>query len=356
MSIVLFIIGLSLLIIAHEFGHFFAAKRLGLLVEEFGIGFPPRLFKLRRGETVYSINAIPFGGFVKIAGEVLSSPKGEVLSSPKGEKPDEPSEPSQRNRLITHRPAWQRAVVMVAGVVMNFIAGWLLLAAVLMIGIPPGVVITGIAPNSPAATAGIEAGDLIVGYETSEAFSAFIQDHAGQEITLALTRSGDEQRVTLTPRANPPEGEGALGVSIADTGLEAVNPARALWQGLMGAGAMLWGIVAGLGMMIAGIFTGGAGLEDLAGPVGIFQIGTQAASFGVAALLQFFAIISINLTVLNLLPVPALDGGRLLFLLIEKIKGSPIAQKREAIANLIGFALLLLLMLVITVRDVARLL
>jgi len=339
MTILIFIIGISILILVHELGHFLAAKWFGLWVEEFGFGFPPRLFKWKRGETIYSFNLLPFGGFVKIHGE----------------KRDPNQEEKQPERSFWFLKIWRRAVIIGAGVIMNLILGWLVISVIYMIGAAGGVLITDVTADTPAALAGVIAGDRILDFEKSEDFINFVNNSKGQEITLRALRGEEELEFKVVPRVDPPAGQGALGISLTEVGLPRLGIFSAFKEGAITSAAILAAIAAALGNLIAGIFTGAPVLEQFVGPVGIFGIASQAASFGLVYLLQLIGLISLNLAVLNIIPIPALDGGRLLFLLFEKIKGSPLSPNKENIANAIGFALLLLLMVVITVRDVAKL-
>ncbi len=339
MTILIFIIGLSILILIHELGHFLAAKWFGLLVEEFGFGFPPRLISKKIGETVYSLNLLPFGGFVKIHGEKRDPQETEPMPE----------------RSFWFLPVGRRAVIIVAGVVMNLILGWLVIAGIYMVGAPGGVLITGVLEGTPAEAVGLLSGDRISDFQKVDDFVKFVNDSKGKEITLTVTRSEKNLEFKVVPREDPPVGEGALGITLTEVGFPKLPFFASLKQGLISSFNILYAIVKAIANLIAGIFTGAPVLEQFVGPVGIFQIAGQAAQFGLVYLLQLIGLISLNLVVLNILPVPALDGGRLLFLLFEKIKGAPLNPKREMIANAIGFVLLLLLMVVITVRDVVKL-
>jgi len=340
MIILILIIGISLLILIHEAGHFVAAKSFGILVEEFGIGFPPRLLSKKIGETVYSINLLPFGGFVRIHGEKPEFEKTENIPE----------------RSFAHLKLWKRATIIGAGIVMNFFLGWFILTGVYMVGVEQGILINHIDENTPAMEVGLLAGDKIIGFEDTTAFIAFIDASQGKEISMHIVRGGDEQEIVVTPRVNPPEGEGALGIGLTDVEQQSLPFFVSLWEGLMTSLFVIGAICASLWGLIAGIFTGGGpSLENFVGPVGIFGVAENAAQFGLTPLLHIIGLISLNLVVLNVLPIPALDGGRLLFLLIEKIKGSPLSPKREVMANAIGFVALLLLMVVVTARDIFRL-
>jgi regulator of sigma E protease len=340
MSIILFILALSFLILLHELGHFLAAKSFGLLVEEFGIGFPPRLFSWKRGETRYSLNLLPFGGFVRIFGEQAESG----------------ASPELRDRSLVSQPVWKRAVVVAAGITVNFVLGWALLATVLSLGSPQALIVNSVAPDSPAALSGIAIGDRIVGYAESKAFVGFVEEHRGETVTLRLGSDADYREVSVALRENPPPGEGVLGITLSEVGAAPRPIPIAIKDGFIDSAMIIWGILGSLGFLVASIFQGAPALEGFVGPVGIFGVAEQTAAFGFTYLLNLIALISLNLTVLNALPIPALDGGRLLFLLIEKIKGSPLNRRGEMIANATGFALLILLMVAITVHDVAKLL
>lgn len=340
MSIIIFIIGLSLLIFIHELGHFLAAKRFGLLVEEFGFGFPPRLFGKKIGETVYSLNLLPFGGFVKIHGERKEEGGHDAVLP---------------ERSFWNLPVWKRSVAIGAGVIMNFFIGWFVISAVYMIGAPQGIVITEVALGSPAAEAGLAAGDKIIGFQETAEFIEFIKARAGSPVEISVERAGDVKTLTAIPRENPPPGEGALGIALTDIGFPRLSFFQSFARGLSEAFTILWSVVLAVVNLIRGLFTEAPVLEGFVGPIGIFQVADEAAGFGIAYLLRLIGLISLNLVVLNILPIPALDGGRLLFLAIEKIKGGPLSPKREAIANAIGFVLLFLLMIAVTVRDVVKL-
>ncbi len=348
MTILILIIGISVLILVHEFGHFLAAKFFHRWVEEFGIGFPPRLFGKKIGETVYSVNLLPFGGFVKIHGE-RPEPAAEGTLLPDASSDVKPE------RSFAALSISRRAIIIGAGVVMNFLMGWVVLSAIFMAGVPDAVVITAIMPDTPAALAGIHVNDLVADYRKASDFIAYVNAHKGEAITLSLIREGKPIAVTVTPRLMVPPGQGALGIGLTDLGQPKLGLVKSVTEGWKTAWTVIGAIFASLYGLIRGLFAGAPSLEGFVGPVGIFQIANQTAKFGIAHLLELIGLISLNLVVLNVLPIPALDGGRLFFLLIEKLKGSPISAKREGVVNAIGFGLLILLMVVITVRDVVKL-
>lgn len=349
MTIVLVIIGLSLLILAHEFGHFIAAKVFKLRVDEFGIGFPPRVWGKRIGETLYSINALPFGGFVKIFGE------NEIASEEK----------TFASRNFSSLVIWRRIVIICAGVVVNFLAGWFLISIVLMAGVPQHLLVTDVLPDSPAKAAFIEAGDVVLSVTTnvielsdpieSEEFIAAVRDPQAGTVHMTLARGAERVSVSLTPRANPAPEEGAIGAGVVSLGKEAQPFFSSITQGAVEAGYTTWFIAASFVALFSQIFVRPEIIQSIAGPVGIVSLATQASSLGFVYFLQLLAIISLNLTVLNLIPFPALDGGRAIFLIIEKIKGSSISANIQRNINAVGFVLLILLMIVVTVQDVGKL-
>jgi regulator of sigma E protease len=339
------IVGLSFLVLGHEAGHFFAAKLFGLKVDEFGFGFPPRIGSKKMGETEYSFNWLPFGGFVKISGERGEfAMLEEVQESGVGNQGDK--------RLFFSQPTWKKSVILLAGVIMNFIFGWLFISVAFMIGTPQALVVGGVEAGSPAQTVGFMTGDIIKNFKDSGSFIAFVNAHRGQPTQFALLRGGKEVDVTATPRMQVGPNEGALGVELADAGSprEAIFPA--LWDGLKDAVALLGLTFSAFYDLIKSLVIHGSLLAGVVGPVGIFGVAEQTGNIGLVYLLQFLGIISINLAVVNLIPFPALDGGRFLMTIVEKVKGSPISEKVEVLVNGLGFAFLILLMVLLTVRDV----
>ncbi len=373
MIILLVIIGLSILILGHEAGHFLAAKKFGLKVDEFGFGFPPRIFAWRpkakkngtlrpglrlssaenpqgeqaRSETEYSINWLPFGGFVKIAGENdrISGETEKLSSLPEEEK----------KRIFLFQPAWKRSVIILAGVTVNFILGWILFSAVLMIGTPKALIITEVQKGSPAEEAGIKANDIVKNFVDSETFINFVNSNRGKEIGLTVLREGEEVSFKAVPRVKTGENEGALGVGLQAAGADKEGFFSAVVLGFKQTVFVTEATFKGFYQIVLGIISSGKISSDVAGPVGIFSIANQISKIGLAYLINLVALISINLAVINLIPFPALDGGRFFMILIEKVKGSPVPVKAEAIINGVGFALLLALMAVVTVRDVMKL-
>lgn len=359
--IITFIIILSVLVLVHELGHFFVARRNGIKIEEFGFGYPPRIFGKKFGETLYSLNLLPFGGFVRMLGE---DSQEQVINK------------KDIKRAFFNQTKRVRTAVLLAGVVMNFILGVVLFGAIYTkLGIPETVnyvVVTGVAENSPAEAVGIEAEDKVVGVDGFEwpenkdeslvKFIEYVNQHKGDEIVLNITKNETivSETVILVPRLDEdiPEGEGALGVAV--TNLDFVlypvwqRPFRGMWVGIRE--AVLWGkdILVSLGQTFYRLFQGDVP-KDVAGPVGIYQISKGVAQEGFLAILQFMAILSINLSILNLLPLPALDGGRLVFVGIEALTRKRLKPEIEQIVHLVGILLLIGLMILVTVNDIRRL-
>jgi len=350
LGIIFVIIFLSILILVHELGHFLTAKKFGLLVEEFGFGLPPKIWKKKIGETVYSMNALPFGGFVKILGEDGAN-----------------SGSREKERSFVNLSIGKRAIIIAAGVLMNFLLGWIVLSIIFMIGIPQVVLITEIKQNSPAAEISLKTGDQIIEINSvkiatdnknifgSEQVIKIINENRGKETAIKIKRNGEIIDFSVIPRINPPAGEGSLGISLIDAGLPKQNILISFWEGLKASLILIKTIALAIFDLIAKAFIGKASLEAITGPIGIVKITSQAGSLGFVYLLQLLALISLNLAVINIFPFPALDGGRLIFLGIEKIKGSPLNHKFEKITNAVGFGILIFLMLIITIKDIIRL-
>lgn len=373
-SIILFILVLALLIASHEFGHFIVAKLSGMRVDEFALGFPPKIWSKQIGETKYSINLVPFGGYVKIFGE---DPTEEIKQS------------SDYKRSFGARPKWHQALVLLAGVTCNFILAWFLFSIGFISGLPvstgffagseniPGaqLVVTGVMPGSPAEEAKLPAGSQIVevaekGGEkltspTVSQMQEFIASRSGKTLEVSYLakpnfKTIDQsaiQKTELVPKDGVVTGKAAIGVSMDMVAIIKQPFYKAPVTGLVFTANMtkytaeaLWGFGKQL-------FNGGqkAALAQVTGPIGLVGLVGEAGKMGFIYLLTFTALISINLAVINVIPFPALDGGRLLFLLIEVITRRPIKPIVANVANLIGFALLMLLMIAVTVKDVVTL-
>ncbi len=377
-GIILVVLFLSVLILLHEAGHFFAAKKFGVFVEEFGIGLPPKIFGKKIGETIYSINALPVGGFVKILGEdgdTVGDPEIEIAQVETTEETTVSSEGIEIRETIVEKdvriagrkslldlPIWKRAVILSAGVFLNFIFGWILFSAALMIGTPKSLIIAGVAGSSPAESAGIETGDRVIaasakdeilkGDIKAQEFTSFVGRHRGEEIDLEIGTESGSRAISVSPRLNPPEGEGALGVALVDAGSDKVPFPTNIWQGFISSAITVKEVYISVFNMIAGIFHGRSPLEQVTGPIGIVKTASASRMLGFSYLVSLLALISLNLAALNFFPFPALDGGRIIFLIIEKIKGSPLPKKAENYVNAAGMIVLLLFMLLVSIKDV----
>lgn len=324
------ILFLALLILSHEFGHFLAAKISGIRVNEFGVGFPPKLFSRKIGQTEYSLNALPFGGFVKIHGE-------DAVNLAEIEYPE---------RTFQAQGFFRKAFVISAGVIINILIGWITFSLVLGVGIPGGIVIEKVVEGGPADLAGIETGEIIEGFESADDFLAYIDSHRGEEIVI----NGKE----MVPRVDVPEGQGPLGVSIVPSGIEPQPFPWNLWSGLKMTFSTLGLIFSALGSFLFSILTGNfSAVDQITGPVGVFSIVRDAGEMGYIYLVQLLGLISLNLAALNIIPLPALDGGRLLFITLQKFFGDKIMSRRlEVAVNVAGFLFLMALMIAVTIRDI----
>jgi len=358
-TIIAFVLILSVLVLIHELGHFLVAKKLGIKVEEFGFGFPPRVFGIKKGETLYSINLLPVGGFVKLFGED-SAGGGSIKDLKKGRM-----DISQKDlkRAFFARPIWQRFSVVVAGVVMNFLLAVTLISYLFAsqgVALPTKTIhVTDILKGSPAESAGLKPGDEILQLNgrkmlKTDEFIKTVKENLGKEISLTITRNGQTLTVSLMPRKTYPKGEGPVGVGISNIEIKKYAWYEAPFFGTLEALKFSWLIVQGLGQMVSDIVLHGQKPKGVAGPVGVAQLTGQAVSYGVNATLWFVGLLSINLAVLNVLPIPALDGGRLFFIVIEAVFRKKVNPKYETLSHAIGLAVLLSLMLLITVFDVLR--
>jgi regulator of sigma E protease len=366
MSILIFIAILLVLVVSHEFGHFIVAKKSGIRVDEFSFGFPPKIFGKKIGETTYNFNALPFGGYVKIFGE-----NGD----------DETVTPEDKKRSFTNKPRYIQAAVLVAGVLMNFIVAWFLLSVGYMSGLPSSVsmaptgvlvsnqylTVTSVVKGSPAETSGLKAGDKLIALDTAtdstkllssnlvaENVQIFIKKHGSENIKVEYLRGPESKTIELTPAINK-DGMPAIGIAMDTIGILKLPIHKAVWEGLKLTTDLTIGTAVGFYKLISGALTGQGDMSAVTGPIGIVGVVGDAAKFGFIYLLSFTALISVNLAVINLLPFPALDGGRLLFLLIEKIKGSRIKPEIANMINLVGFGILMLLMVFITYHDIVKL-
>lgn len=364
MAILIFIACLVALVIVHELGHFFAAKSIGVRVDEFGVFFPPRIAAVRRGETEYSINWLPFGGFVRIFGENQIDGPGD-------------------SRALSSRSRWQQAYVLAAGVVMNLLAGWLLLSVGYMAGLPTAVdhegvgavtnarpMVVGVLPGSPAALAGLTGGDIIEAIQSGTAqldlrplntdrqadtVRAFIAAHAEESLIFTVLRGKEEKNFLAKPAQGVVEGRKVVGIELDDVGVLKLSLPLALAQGAVLSKNLLVATAQGLGSFALGSLRGAADLNQVAGPIGIVSIGGTAVSEGFASAVIVVAAMSLTLAFFNLLPIPGLDGGRLFILAIEGITRKRAPARIVTALTLAGFILLFLALIVVSAHDIAKL-
>jgi regulator of sigma E protease len=367
MYIIIFLVILAVLVFVHELGHFLTAKWAGIRVDEFAVGFPPRIVKFTKGETKYSIGLIPFGGYVKIYGEDYES---EEQTEALKESPD-------KARSFVGKPWFVQCMVLLAGITFNIVFAWLLLSASFMVGMPApadyqgsGVVentittITSVQPNSPASEAGLAPGDNIISLSaggvtvqnpTSEATQQFTSNHNGQPITVNYLHGQETKTVTVTPSVREGSDRATIGITMEAIGTLRLGFFPAIWEGLKLTVNLVVATAVGITQFLGTAIMGQAKMGDVTGPVGIAGLVNDATQLGFSYVLSFTAFISINLAIINLVPFPALDGGRVLFVLIEKIRGKALNAKAVQIVNAACLGLLLLLMVVITYHDIARL-
>lgn len=366
-TILIFIVILGLLVFVHELGHFIVAKRSGMKVDEFGFGFPPRMLGIQKvggkfafvwghkppkdpSQTVYSINWIPLGGFVKIVGE-----NNEAENDPQS---------------FINKPFFPRLLTLVAGVLMNVILAWVLISIGFMRGLPvdvgsatefghggqlssPQVAIAEVKEGMPGSQAGLKPNDIIVAIDGQpmtkvEDVQNYIRPRQGSEFTFDIKRGDMTTPIKVSSLASPPEGSGPTGIALASVGLLKYPWYWAVVQGASATIDQIWAIISGMYY----VFSSGQGFDSLGGPAKIAQLTGQVADLGISYLIQFTAFLSLNLAILNILPFPALDGGRVLFLIIEKVRGKRNNQNVEQLANTAGFLLLLTLMVFVTINDI----
>ncbi len=352
-SIIVFVVLLLILVLVHEFGHFIAAKLFGCRVEEFAFGFPPRIFSQKKGETKYSFNLIPLGGYVKIEGEDMD-------------------EQNPGPRSFASKSPWTRIIILSAGVFMNVLLTIVLLSIQSGLGTPMLVTkdnvsrardkkayVTEVDKGSPAEQAGIKKFDRVEAIETTKnptisSIQEISNDHKGKEIKMVLDRQGLRETVTVVPRTDPPSGEGPIGMSLQEIGLIQVP-----WYKAPAAGASrtynMFIVIIGKFWELLGDIIGGEKAGDiLTGPIGIAIYTGEATAMGMSYVLEFAALISLNLAIINFIPFPALDGGRVLFVLFEIVYGKRVSNKFEHWAHLTGFVLLMALMVYVTLNDIGR--
>ena len=366
-TLIIFIIILGVLVFVHEFGHFYTARKLGVKSDEFGFGFPPRICgwkkingkrkffwgngEVKSEDTIYSLNWIPIGGFVKIKGE-----DGE----------DKSDKDSFANQKI-----WKRTAILSAGVTMNVVLCMVLLMFAFGLGAPQviddtnqatkvtdeKIQILSILNETPAAEAGLVMGDVIVSlndqtFSEVEDVITYLADYEGQNVTVNISRLGEAKTFEIAPVILEQTGKSGFGVALAKTGIVSYPWYQAIWLGIKGTFLMFIQIIVAFYTVIKNAIIHQPIGVDVAGPVGIAVLTGQVARMGLVYLLQFAALLSLNLAIINFLPLPALDGGRVLFLIIEKIRGKAVNEKVEQVVHTVGFMLLMVLIVVVTGKDI----
>lgn len=339
-TVIVFLLILTILVLIHEAGHFFVAKKLGIRVEEFGFGLPPRAFGKKIGETIYSLNWLPIGGFVKLYGE----DEGSGL------------------RAFYTRPIWQRAAVVVAGVFMNFVLAVVIISYVFTqgVGVPTDKVhIQEVLKNTPAQTAGLVKDDIILAVDgkpikKTDDLILLTKEKLGTEILLTIERKNNKFDIKIIPRKEYSKDQGPMGITISNVEFKKYSLLEAPFQGLVESLRISWLTISGLAVMLWKWLIVGQVPQGVAGPVGVAQITGQAVQFGPMAVISFAGLLSLNLAILNILPIPALDGGRLLFILIEVVTRRRVNPHFERYAHTIGMVILLALIALVTFRDIMR--
>lgn len=368
MTVIIFIAVLAVLIFVHELGHFVAARACGIRVDEFKIGFGPKIFYWRRGETEYGINLIPFGGFVKIFGE---NPDDVSMNGP------------DAARSFVNKPRWQQFVVLVAGVVFNFIFAWIIYATVFTTGVTatrdgfeayssrfqnPRIMVTDVLKDSPADKAGLKIGDVISNVipatqspqvltpqQNIAGIQTAINNSKGSAISIQYLHDGKPISVEVTPVSNLVADKYAIGIAMDDAVDLRLPFFTAIYEGGHYTLIMMRDTVLGLYDFFSRLVVGKADFSSVSGPVGIAGIVGTAAGMGLTYLLMVTAVISINLGIINLVPFPALDGGRALFVILESVFRRRIPARVANITNMVGFALLMALMVIVTYKDIVKL-
>ncbi|MCD6358881.1 MAG: site-2 protease family protein [Dehalococcoidia bacterium] len=340
-NIIIIIFILSVVILIHELGHFLTARAAGVRVYEFGVGFPPRLFAFRRGDTEYSLNLIPLGGFVKMPDREDTSPGSLTSKSP-----------------------WRRLAISAAGPIANIILAFVIFSIAFMIPVTvvtggEGIKVAHVAPNSPAAEAGIREGDVILSVrgQPVESFTNIhniIDDRLGLETEMTLMRGDSKISISLTPRVSPPEGEGPLGVELRWVTPHTVVHRNSFWKSITSSGSIIIHMPGMIRELLPSIIHNPG--DTLRGPIGAAQITGEAIEYGVASVVALAGSISIGVALFNLLPVPPLDGAGMLLAIVELIRhGKRIPIRKEQLIYTLGTALLITLTVLIWYNDVLRL-
>jgi len=374
-ALITFLVILSVIVLIHELGHYFAARIFGVKADEFGYGFPPRLIGVVRHKgkwkiirrkdedvyehTIWSLNWLPLGGFVRI----------------KGEQPDDSfkDNDSKDNDSFQTKPIWKRIIILSAGVAMNWFLAFILFATIFTVGAPAflegvpaeakilnhEIRISNLLPGSPAEQAGLQAGDQILNIagfvpENYEQAINKIGEQGTNPFDIQIKRGDIEQTINVTPVYLKEIDKPGIGIALADVGIVRFGFFQALRQAMLATYNYTSAVIIAFGTMLRDLLFLHGLEQDVTGPVGIAVMAGQFAKQGIMPVLQFAAILSINLAVINFLPIPALDGGRVLFLVIEKVRRKAIRPKLEATIHQIAFLSLIILILLVTIRDVGR--
>jgi regulator of sigma E protease len=355
MDLLIFIIALSVLVLVHEWGHFIAARKTGVRVEEFGLGLPPRIWGKKIGETIYSLNWLPIGGFCRLYGEDPTVTEQGLFK--------------HKSKSFEYKKPWQKMLIVLGGVIMNLVLAIVIFGVVYtIVGIPKEVDkvrIVGVSENSPAEQANLKIGDIILKVNDIEVKKADelikeVEKYKGKKVKLIINNEElliYNKEIEIEVRENPPEGEGAMGIAISNTEMEAVAWYRVDKGIVIGfKEAFYWGkiIFNGVTSMLVGLISGNVP-KDVSGPIGMFQATSSInKDQGILAVIHFFGIVSVNLAVVNVLPFPALDGGRLIFVFYEMITKKRASQKIELLVNNLGMFILLSLIILVTIGDIRR--
>jgi len=344
-----FVVVFGTIVFFHELGHFVVARRVGIKVHEFALGFGRALFRWKRGETVYSIRAFPLGGFVKLAGMDAAVDPDEEL--PEGDE-----------RTFQSKTIGQRMATIAAGPLANFALAFVLLFFFhWAVSVPFAV--TDVLPDGPAAAAGIQAGDAIISVEGQRVsnlaeLSAVLQRYPDQRVAVEVERDGRRLTLPVEARYDPAADRVLIGVTVMAGGMagkERLPLGASLARAAADTGQWTWELVSWLGRTVTGQTPGEELRESVAGPIGIVRSVGESARMGIGYLLLFAAVLNVNLALINLLPVPVLDGGWLLFLLIEAVRGKPLKPEQQGMAQFVGLTLLLALMVFVFYLDLTRL-
>jgi len=367
-TILAFLAVLVILVLVHELGHFAVAKWTGITVQEFGVGFPPRIGSVVWRGTRYSLNAIPLGGFVKMLGE-----DGDVEAEKMRQRGlSDAAIDKAMAGAFNRKPIWVRMLVLLAGVGMNFLLAGILFSVALSLPIQQGrgpLIVTEVQAGSPAVAADLRVGDAIVSadgqtFAVSRDLTAYVRSHAGRVVALTVIRAGEEVVLEVTPRTLTPADEarglGAVGFTydpeeLVEVPASTAGPVAALAAGFGATWDLAIQIPGGLADAVAGLIGLSPDAGSAVGPIGIAEETGRVLGAPLVSQLIFVGILSVNLAVLNVLPFPPLDGGRILVTLIEAIRRRRLPAEREALIYLTGFTVLIVLVVLISIRDVANL-